>query len=134
MVLGQRKTLRLYTRRVRQLPKVLLLFKFFCRKLHENERIWTPGGASLAPPWIRQCMRKLCVQFEQCGFYHPRKRIGNNFIRVCPSVCVSVQAITFEPLQLETSFSVHTCTFTISRSVSSTKAIDEDQGQVNKIS
>ena len=26
-------------------------FSNFCRKLHENERIWTPGGsASLAPP------------------------------------------------------------------------------------
>ena len=26
-------------------------FSIFCRKLHENERIWTPGGgASLAPP------------------------------------------------------------------------------------
>ena len=26
-------------------------FSKFCRKLHENERIWTPGGrASLAPP------------------------------------------------------------------------------------
>ena len=26
-------------------------FSHFCRKLHENERIWTPrGGASLAPP------------------------------------------------------------------------------------
>ena len=26
-------------------------------KLYENERIWTQGGcASLAPPWIRQCL------------------------------------------------------------------------------
>ena len=23
--------------------------QFFCRKLHENERIWTPGSSSLAP-------------------------------------------------------------------------------------
>ena len=33
-------------------------FSIFCRKLHENERIWTPrGGARVpgAPPWIRQC-------------------------------------------------------------------------------
>ena len=32
-------------------------FSIFCRKLHENERIWTPrGGACVpgAPPWIRQ--------------------------------------------------------------------------------
>ena len=35
---------------VSQLPKVLLFFNFFRRKLHENEKIWTPRGASLAPP------------------------------------------------------------------------------------
>ena len=31
-------------------------FSHFCRKLHENERIWTPGGGGVpgAPPWIRQ--------------------------------------------------------------------------------
>ena len=27
-----------------------IIFQIFCRKLHENERIWTPGGATLAPP------------------------------------------------------------------------------------
>ena len=28
-----------------------IILSIFCRKLHENERIWTPGGrASLAPP------------------------------------------------------------------------------------
>ena len=33
-------------------PKVDVLTNFFGRKLHENERIWTPRGgrASLAPP------------------------------------------------------------------------------------
>ena len=33
-------------------PKVGVLTYFLGRKLHENERIWTPGGkgASLAPP------------------------------------------------------------------------------------
>ena len=32
-------------------PKVGVLTNFFGRKLHENERIWTPGGrTSLAPP------------------------------------------------------------------------------------
>ena len=38
-------------------PKVGVLIYYFCRKLHENERIWTPGGARVpgAPPWIRQC-------------------------------------------------------------------------------
>ena len=25
-------------------PKSAIIFQFFCRKLHENERIWTPGG------------------------------------------------------------------------------------------
>ena len=33
-------------------------FSNFCRKLHENERIWTRGGGGGvpgAPPWIRQC-------------------------------------------------------------------------------
>ena len=34
-------------------------FSHFCRKLHENERIWTPRGARVpgAPPWIRQWLR-----------------------------------------------------------------------------
>ena len=36
---------RIFPRGVRQLPKVLLFFNFFCRKLHKNERIWTPRGA-----------------------------------------------------------------------------------------
>ena len=27
-----------------------IILHIFCRKLHENERIWTSGGASLAPP------------------------------------------------------------------------------------
>ena len=36
-------------RGVRQLPKVLLFSFFFCRKLHENERIWTPRGRGR--PW-----------------------------------------------------------------------------------
>ena len=39
-------------------------FSHFCRKLHENERIWTPkGGACVpgAPPWIRQWY---CLLFQ----------------------------------------------------------------------
>ena len=31
-------------------PKVGVLTYFFGQKLHENERIWTPGGSSLASP------------------------------------------------------------------------------------
>ena len=40
---------RISPKRGRQLPKVLLFCNFFCQKLHENERIWTPGGG--ARPW-----------------------------------------------------------------------------------
>ena len=29
-------------------PKSVIIFQIFGRKLHENERIWTPGGAH---PW-----------------------------------------------------------------------------------
>ena len=36
-----------------QLPKCDF-FSTFCRKLHENERIWTPGARPWHPPWIRQ--------------------------------------------------------------------------------
>ena len=32
-------------------------FSIFCRKLHENERIWTNGGRPLRSPWIRQSKR-----------------------------------------------------------------------------
>ena len=46
-------------------------------------------------------------------------RVGNNFSRVCLSVCQSlfvclciVQAITFELMELGTSFSVHAYIFT----------------------
>ena len=37
---------------------------------------------------------------------------------VCLSVCLSVQAITFEPLDIETSFLVYRYTLAISRSSS----------------
>ena len=36
-------------------PKSAIIFQIFCRKLHENERIWTPGErVPGALPWIRQ--------------------------------------------------------------------------------
>ena len=37
-------------------PKSANYFSIFCRKLHENERIWTPRGGvhPWRPPWIRQ--------------------------------------------------------------------------------
>ena len=45
-------------------PKSVIIFQFFfCRKLHENERIWTPGkwaipGAPLDLPM------ELCMYYE----------------------------------------------------------------------
>ena len=72
-------------------------------------------------------------------FYHPRMRVGNIFghvclcvclsvclsvcVSVCLCVCLSVQAITFEPLDIETSFLVYRYIFTISRSILSIKVI-----------
>ena len=44
-------------------------------------------------------------------------------LSVCLSVCPSVQAITFEPLYIETSFLVYRYIFTISRSSLSIKVI-----------
>ena len=50
-------------------------------------------------------------------------RVGNVFSHVCVSACMtvsvflSVQAITFEPLQIETSFLVCRYVFTILRSL-----------------
>ena len=76
-------------------------------------------------------------------FYHPRMWVGNVFSHVCLSVCLSVcvsvcvsvclcvclsvflpvQAITFEPLDIETSFLVCRYILTISRSSLSIKVI-----------
>ena len=50
-------------------PKVGVLIYYFCRKLHENERIWTPGRGArhlAPPPWIRQCNR--CLGLGGLGF------------------------------------------------------------------
>ena len=69
------------------------------------------------------------------NYYHPRMWVGNVFGRVCLCVCVSVclcvcvsvflsvQAITFEPLDIETSFMVCRYILTISRSSFSIKVI-----------
>ena len=59
--------------------------------------------------------------------YHPRMWVGNVFGHVCLSVCLSVflsiQAITFEPLNIQTLFLVCRYILTISRSSLSTKFI-----------
>ena len=59
-------------------------------------------------------------------------RVGNVFGPVCLSVCLSVQAITFEPLDIETLFLVCRYILTISRSNLSTKVIGHDQGHIRK--
>ena len=59
--------------------------------------------------------------------YHLRMQVGNVFSHVCLCVCLSVflsvQAITFEPLNIETSFLVCRYILTISRSSLSIKVI-----------
>ena len=50
-------------------------------------------------------------------------QVGNVFGHVCLSVFLSVQAITFEPLDIETSFVVCRYILTISRSSLSIKVI-----------
>ena len=71
-----------------------------------------------------------CIQGRYHN-YHPRMRVGNVFGHVCLCVCVcvclsvflSVQAITSEPLNIETSFLVCRYILTISRSSLSIKVI-----------
>ena len=70
-------------------------------------------------------------------------RVGNVFSRVCMSVCVSVcvsvclsvcpsvQALTFEPLHIETSFLVCSYIFAISRSSLSIKFIGSKSYEKN---
>ena len=49
-------------------PKSAIIFQFFSRKLHENERIWAPPGGARSwhphpfPPWIRQCFPQLLLR------------------------------------------------------------------------
>ena len=45
-------------------------FSIFCRKLHENERIWTPGGrASLAPPPLGSANGNYTITCTQGRFH-----------------------------------------------------------------
>ena len=50
------------------------------------------------------------------------------YLSVCLSVYLSIQAITFEPLKVGTSFLVHTYLLTISRSSLSIKVIGSRSG------
>ena len=45
-----------------------------------------------------------CSQIVENVYYHPRMRVGNVFSHVCLSVCLSVQAITFELYYIDISF------------------------------
>ena len=70
--------------------------------------------------------------------YHLHMWEGNVFILsecvcVCVYVCGSVQAITFECLDIETSFLAWWYMLTISRSSLSTKVIGQGQGHYCKI-
>ena len=89
--------------------------------------------------WILNCAQLCMTLFDLtcCIFtmYHPRMWVGNNFssyaclclsicLSVCVSFCATVQAITPQQLKLETSFSVYTHIFPISRSSLSTKVTE----------
>ena len=58
------------------------------------------------------------AQSRKRSCYHPRMWVGNVFSRVCLSVCLSVflsvQAITFEPLDIETLFLI--CRYILTKS------------------
>ena len=65
------------------------------------------------------------------NIYHPRMWVGNVFSHVylCVSVFLSVQAITFEPLDIEASFLVCRHILTISRSSLSIKVIGSQSNE-----
>ena len=74
-----------------------------------------------------ECIKSINVVLKVLHIYHPRMRVGNVFGHVCVCVCLSVflsfQAITFEPLDIETSILVCRYILTISRSSLSIKVI-----------
>ena len=84
--------------------------------------------------FIRKCLCFIgitfCIYFNTLHYWRPRLREGNVFTL---SVCLSVQAITFECLDKETSFLVWQDILKISRSSLSTKVIEEGQGHFGKI-
>ena len=76
-------------------PKSVIIFQFFGRKLHENERIWTPRGARVpgAPPWIRQWIWLTIPPCEKHS--HPKRNTPINtatkqvMLKFCSdSICI----------------------------------------------
>ena len=58
-----------------------------------------------------ECIKSINVVLNVLHIYHPPMRVGNVLVMsvclcVCLSVFLSVQAITFEPLDIETSILV----------------------------
>ena len=77
---------------------------------------------------LRTCKSLICLLNDYRGlcyfcFCHMHMRVGNVFSRVCLSVFLYVQAITFEPLHMQISFLICKYIFTISRSSLSIKVI-----------
>ena len=73
-------------------------------------------------------IRVVCNQI----YYHPCIRVGNVFGHVCLSVFLSVQAITFETLDIDTLFLVCRYILTISRSGLSMKVIGSSSRSYEK--
>ena len=71
-------------------PKVLLFFNFLL-KLHENERIWTPGGARVpgAPLGSANDMRDYCKSFPNGSFALEHCSTENRQIFRSKFLCIS---------------------------------------------
>ena len=87
---------------------------------------------------IIHCLTDCCCIIE-CS-YHPRMRVGNGFghvclsvfLSVCLSMFLSVQDITFEPLDIETSFLVCRYILTYLGQVSVSRSLGQGQGHMRK--
>ena len=53
-------------------PKSAIIFQFFCRKLHENERIWTPLAP---PPWILQCVMRYIAHLGRSHYIRQYNKV-----------------------------------------------------------
>ena len=68
-------------------------FSNFCWKLHENERIWTPGGgrASLAPPLDPPMHNKNNFQQQNANFscllLEIFRHFGKSVMKILPMLC-----------------------------------------------